>query len=601
MRLRMLGLALAAVALPGLAKSAAVWGSDAKLLAPDDDGDLFGSAVAVRNGVALVAALDDLRSGFVHTFEQNPTGTWIRTDTLAPADGAPADQFGVSVAMSSDRAVVGARHGSNDEAARTGTAYMFERQHDGSWVEVVELKANDGSWGGNFGSSVALDGDTALIGAPEQRRAGVYSAAGAAYVFQRQATGVWLQVAQLLPADSGNSFGSSVALHGGTAVVGAPSAGADSTGGAVYVFKRQAGTDVWLQLAQLMPADSASGDQFGCSVALAADAILVGAHGAASHGAAYVFDASAPLVQRSKLVPGEDRGSDDDQFGFAVAISDDGDTIAVGSPQCPPATYDCGTGAVYLFGRQQQDSNMYTMITAHDGMSGDKFGQALALDGEALVLIGAVGSDEQSVNGGAAYLFVPCHNFSSVPSVVTGSCTRCISGPAGHDCLEASCSAGFRPFDATAGVCCSNFSSRSATLASVVLSSCTSCTGDRDTDCLVARCAPGFAGFQPGLGFCCNDFATEPSVINSSCTACTGPEASECTVASCVDGYLAFSVNSEGGYCHDWMLLIGLPIALVRQTITFLLFLFNFLYGLDRSDLLGILNAMACSCRAQRC
>ena len=473
----------------------AVWGSAAKLVAPDGEpGDLLGTAVALRGGVALVAALDDDagdHSGSVHAFERQESGEWLRTFKLAPADAVGGDEFGAAVAIdaNAERAVVGARHGSNDDAQRTGTAYVFERQPGSTWLERIELMADAGSWGSWFGSSVALDGDRVVVGAPKQIRNG-YNSAGAAFVFERQANGVWLQTARLLPSDSADSFGHAVALQRGTVVVGAPSAGGSSTG-ASYVFERQP-DGTWAELVKLMAADSSGGDYFGCSVTLGGDNIVVGAHGSAPYGAAYVFAPEAgSWTQSLKLLPADGRSGD--QFGYTVAIGDDaGATLGIGSQQCPESSMDCGNGLVNLYTRQE--SGQYVEAAsfgAHDGASRDRFGHAVALDGD-VVVVGAPDGDDAGLSSGTAYVFVPCTNYASARSVESGSCTACIGGAAARNCIAATCSAGYEPFDSAIGLCCSSFDS----VASVLPGSCTSCSGDRPAECLAATCASGFSSFQ---------------------------------------------------------------------------------------------------------
>ena len=142
-----------------------------------------------------------------------------------------------------------------------------------------------------FGHDVAPDGDTALIGAVHDDYNGMFS--GSAYVFTRTG-GVWSEQAKLLPADGavGDSFGNSVALDGDTVVIGALYDNANGPqSGSAYVFTRTDG--VWSEQAKLLPADGAEGDNFGGDVALDGDTAVIGAHGDDDNGdysgAAYVF------------------------------------------------------------------------------------------------------------------------------------------------------------------------------------------------------------------------------------------------------------------------------------------------------------------------
>src|SRR5690606_6669767 len=181
-----------------------------------------------------------------------------------------------------------------------------------------KLVAGDAQADDWFGWSVALDGDTALVGAPREDDGG--SNAGAAYVFVRGG-GVWSQQAKLVAGDAqlGDQLGWSVAFDGDTALVGANGEdGAGTDAGAAYVFVRSGAS--WEQQAKLMAVDAETNDQFGLSVALDGDTALVGAYGeSAFAGAAYVFVRSGGgWSEQCKLVAGDAQSGD--QFGWSVAL-----------------------------------------------------------------------------------------------------------------------------------------------------------------------------------------------------------------------------------------------------------------------------------------
>ena len=208
---------------------------------------------------------------------------------LLASDGAASDLFGGDVALDGDTAVIGARR-HDDNGLNSGAAYVFTRTA-GVWTEQVKLLPADGAAFDEFGVRVALDGDTAVIGAFGDDDNGFDS--GSAYVFTRTA-GVWTEQAKLLPADGteGDIFGTSVTLDGDTVVIGAD--GDDDNGsnsGSAYVFTRTAG--VWTQQVKLLPADGAAGDEFGVSVGLDGDTAVIGAFGdddnGSAAGSAYVF------------------------------------------------------------------------------------------------------------------------------------------------------------------------------------------------------------------------------------------------------------------------------------------------------------------------
>jgi len=315
--------------------------------------DSFGFSVALSGETALVGAPyhttgGKAYAGAAYVFTRSG-GSWTAEAQLIAADGAAGDWFGYSVALSGETALVGARYHTTGGKAYAGAAYVFTRS-GGSWTAEAQLIAADGADRDYFGYSVALSGETALVGAPYHTVAGKTDA-GAAYVFTRSG-GSWTAEAQLTAADGAvlDSFGDSVALSGETALVGA--LGHDTAGqavaGAAYVFTRTAGS--WMQQAQLTAGDGAHGDFFGTSVALSGETALVGAPahatgGQAYAGAAYVFTRSAGAwTQQAQLTAGD--GAVGDQFGDSVALS--GETALVGAPYHDTAG-QAAAGAAYVF------------------------------------------------------------------------------------------------------------------------------------------------------------------------------------------------------------------------------------------------------------
>ncbi len=215
-----------------------------------------------------------------------------------------SDQFGASVAVAGDTAVVGARL-NDDNGSNSGSAYIFQRDAGGidNWGQVKKLLASDAASFDLFGHSVAVAGDTAVVGARLNDDNG--SGSGSAYIFQRDAGGIdnWGQVKKLLASDAATSdiFGVSVAVAGDTALVGAylnDDNGRNS--GSAYIFQRdEGGVDNWGQVTKLLASDAAAFDLFGVSVAVAGDTALVGAYlNDDDNGSAYVFvDSAGPTNQ----------------------------------------------------------------------------------------------------------------------------------------------------------------------------------------------------------------------------------------------------------------------------------------------------------------
>ena len=309
----------------------------AKLLALDGQaGDFFGVSVSLDGDrLAIGAYLDDdngSASGSAYVFERDADGSWFQVSKLLPLDGQAGDRFGVSVSLDGDRLAIGA-YQDDDNGSESGSVYVFERDADGSWFEVSKLLPLDGQAGDRFGVSVSLDGDRLAIGAYQDDDNGLTS--GSAYVFERDADGSWLEVAKLLPLDgqAGDQFGFSVSLDGDRLAIGAYTDDDNGTSsGSAYVFERDADAGGF-EVSKLLALDGQAGDQFGFSVSLDGDRLAIGAYAdddnGSESGSAYVFerDADAGWFQVSKLLPLD--GQRSDHFGIEVSL--DGDRVAIGA------------------------------------------------------------------------------------------------------------------------------------------------------------------------------------------------------------------------------------------------------------------------------
>lgn len=307
-------------------RSEAGWLLDAKLLPPGGESFTgFGQAVDIDGDFALVGAryldLAGADSGAAFVFSRL-SGAWLMDAMLVPADGAADDEFGQSVAIRGDVAVVGAA-GDDDGG---GSAWVFRRVA-GAWTAETKLTAAGAQAGDAFGISVDVDAGVVVIGAPGAD--GVAEDSGRAHVFEAGATG-WTETSVLLAADgaSFDAFGFDVAVRDDTLVVGAIGDGAS---GAAYVFRGVDGA--WSQQARLAPDDPASGQNFGHSVAAAVNGALIGAFGDAEFGtqsgAAYWFTSDGTRwTEGLKLTDPNPQGAE--YFGFSVALS--GTRLLVGCP-----------------------------------------------------------------------------------------------------------------------------------------------------------------------------------------------------------------------------------------------------------------------------
>lgn len=355
-------------------------------------------------------------------FEHHETSAeiWEETRKITASDAEGDDQFGYHVALKLDTVVAGARH--DDDACppnpdcNSGAAYIFERDEGGlnNWGEVRKLTASDLFIGDSFGLSVAVDGDTVLVGSRSNASGPMNS--GAVYVFERNNGGEdnWGEATQLTASDAGlrDHFGISVALDGDTAIVGATwdddacPADLNCNSGSVYVFERnEGGPGNWGELRKLTASDADSGDEFGSAVALEGDTIVVGTIRNAGTGSAYIFGrnegGSDNWGEVKKLTPSD--VTPGDWFGSAVAISES--TVLVGANSSDDA--GDASGSAYVFERSEGGDDNWgevKKLTASDAAAGDFFGVSASISGDTAV-VGAWANDDAGVSSGSAYVF----------------------------------------------------------------------------------------------------------------------------------------------------------------------------------------------------
>ncbi len=321
------------------------------------------------------------------------------TEELLASDPTLAANFGNSVSLDGDRMLIAAR-GAAGVASSGGAVYVFERTPTG-WFETAKFFPSDGFVGQRFGEAVSLDGDRALVGAPQDSANG--PAAGAAYVFELVG-GSWVQVDKLLASDgfTGDMFGWSVHLNGDVALIGAPWDG-DYHGSAYFFEHQPAG---WVETQKVVASNASPVAWFGWSVAMQERA-LIGALSANSplgvfHGAAYVFELTGNSWTETDLLF-DPAGNTQDSFGRSVAL--DGDTAVIG------ASFGDGiapaSGAAHVFTDTASGWTYQAKLVASDFPSGPvttAFGFSVALDGNSVV-IGARADNEAGQNAGAAYYF----------------------------------------------------------------------------------------------------------------------------------------------------------------------------------------------------
>lgn len=321
----------------------AVWSEQATLIPEDlEEYDFNENSVSIDGDYAIVG-VNYIEAAYIF-IRQN--GVWVQQDKLLPSDSESSDYFGCSVSINGDYAIVGAERGDdNIYPYYTGATYIFKREGT-TWIEQAKLLADDGGGSDFFGHSVSMNGDYAVIGAhnADMSTSGLYDS-GAAYIFKREGE-IWLQQAKLTASDAGlyDYFGASVSIDGNKVIIGATNN--DNSGynsaGAAYIFRLIDG--VWTQEAKLIAPDPGTSKNFGCSVDIKGNKVIIGADYLYGNGteAAYIYQYDGANWNLQKQINGESTWNG---FGGSVGISDNYAVVG--------ASYDDdaggASGAVYFY------------------------------------------------------------------------------------------------------------------------------------------------------------------------------------------------------------------------------------------------------------
>ncbi len=399
-------LSICAVAVLGASTASAQ--CELQHITPDDvfERNSFGG-VDVDGDIAIFSAFSDDEAGddagAVYVFRKG--STWAQEQKLVPADIVQMDAFGAHISLSGERFVASSRSGF------TGAVYVFE--YDGAtWVERTKLLPGVIENGDEFGFSVALDGDHLLVTAIGDSEMG--ENAGAVYAFEYDGAD-WVLRDKLLAFDGGphDNFGCSLSMRGNLAVIGARNwdSATEVEVGAAYVYRRSGAH--WSHVARLVPGEQAHHPRFGNRVSTDGERIAVAAttFGLNDRGAVYVFretprtrktrkgGALTPLakprwVQQAMLEASD--ASPNDKFGQGLRL--DGDLLLVGAP------YDYPVGSVYFFHDTGDAWIEGARIEPAITTVGDRFGATLASRGGD-VLVGDPSEDYRGIDSGAAYAF----------------------------------------------------------------------------------------------------------------------------------------------------------------------------------------------------
>jgi hypothetical protein len=348
-------------------------------------GSDFGRSVAIDGDLVAVGAGSDTagtvdNAGAVYLYERRGQDYSFEARLVAP-DPTEGAEFGRAVAIQGNTVFVGARFAEVGDLAAAGAVYVYRKDMD-EWTLEQKITSPEPENEDNFGRALAVQGDVLVVTARKENLGA--NDVGAAYVYLRQ-DGAWAHATTLTADDAtpGGYFGQSVAVQGDLIAVGARNADPNAAG-AVYVF--EGSLDDWTEVQKIAPFDGEADDQFGFAVDLQGSTLAVGARradlpGANNAGAAYVYAREGGVFVLEAQLLADDPGAGA-QFGQSIAIA--GNTVVVGANRADVGE-DQDQGAVYLFRRTGGEWPAAGIITAPDGEAGDEFGYSLDAFGDRLV------------------------------------------------------------------------------------------------------------------------------------------------------------------------------------------------------------------------
>jgi hypothetical protein len=434
------------------------WNEVIKVVASDRaTSAYFGYSVAIDGNYAIVGAqVDDidiggntlLNAGSAYILKKNAQGNWSEIQKITASDLEANARFGYSVSISGNIIVIGALfEGKNESGAlpliKSGAAYIFSKNLAGNWIETQKIVASDRSNNSFFGNSVSNSNLTIVIGARGENKdlngGASITDAGASYVFEKDQNNNWIQVKKLIAFDRGlpDLFGYCVSVFGDKIVIGSPKNSYNESGlnfikysGAVYIYERN-NSGVWSFSNKLVPIQRYSKSNFGLSVSIDQNTILVGAPDYGTYGASFIFEfnSSSTWQEIQKIT----LGSPYYDFGISTAIQND--YLIIGSL----GDYGSFIGGT-LFGEghiyRKMPNGVWSKVqtvTQSDGVTPVFFGNSVSISGRN-ILIGAY-KENKGNNGapsltssGAVYFFEndPCANLALNTSPNTLLCDNAV-------------------------------------------------------------------------------------------------------------------------------------------------------------------------------
>ncbi|WP_461443587.1 T9SS type A sorting domain-containing protein [Maribacter sp.] len=300
MKLKLLCLSFFLISMSGLN---AQWSQEQEITLPIEQGeenDPFARSVqsiSIENDRVVIGAF---RSEIVYIYKRNATGNWHQESKLEASDGTNFDFFGYSVSISGDRILVGAQS-SDTKGLNSGAAYVYEQNENGDWLETDKLTASDGRPAHFFGASGAINENIAVVSAIQGPRR------GDVYVYEKDINGEWIEKDKLQPSGRSGSdeLGGALSISGNSIIIGAKGdTEKGENSGKAYIFNKDENGE-WFQEAELSPDDLESGYRFGKSVSISGNKAVVASLGAELEDVAYIYTRNNNGIwqQETKLTP----------------------------------------------------------------------------------------------------------------------------------------------------------------------------------------------------------------------------------------------------------------------------------------------------------
>ena len=406
----------------------------------------FGYSVSISGDYAIVGANQAssgstlANAGSAYIFEKGSNGTWTQVQRIFASDRGANDNFGHSVSISGDYAIVSAHREDEDVSggntlASAGSAYIFERGSNGTWTEVQKIVASDRGVNDFFGFAVSISGDyvivSAYIDSEDASGGNTLASAGSAYIFERGSNGTWTEVQKIVASDRGigDLFGNKVSISNNYAIVSAfwedeNSSGGDSLtrAGSAYIFERGS-NGTWTEVQKVVASDRGANDEFGSDISISGDYAIVGANREnddvnglntlENSGSAYIFErgSNGTWTEVQKIVASDREIYD--RFGHSVSIS--GNSVIVGANHESHDANGLNTllrsGSAYIFERGSNGTwTEVQKIAASDREIYDEFGSDVSISGNYAIV--GVHLEDDNANGigtinssGSAYMF----------------------------------------------------------------------------------------------------------------------------------------------------------------------------------------------------